>query len=364
MAHEADGQPAHETNPAAQSAPLAVPSHGPQSWERFETGELAIVCSHFDLGIIHEIKAFHRGSKRSPKVVIKTQGRDVLLKRRAPGRDDPARVDLAHQIQEHVVRKKFPAPAIIPTREGKSWLTWRSRVYELFEYVRGTPYEPGEASAEDAGRALAWFHRLVGDLRPASAPTGGGYHRHPSTARLFERLAARDVTFRNLARRLGSAYDAACERADRAGLPSWPTHVIHGDWHPGNMIHRTQRVVAVVDYDAARQAQRMIDVANGALQFSIDRTGRDPDAWADDLPLERIGAFIRGYDGVEHSVLSQAELQALPWLMIEALIVESVGPVAMTGNFGGLDGFKFLEAVHRRVQWLSTRAGDVTAAGG
>ncbi len=348
--------------PAGFAPPASLrPSH---EWTRFDTAELAIVCSHYDLGILRSVKAFHRGSLRSPKVVLKSDGRAFLLKRRAPGRDDIPRVTLAHEIQEHLVRKRFPAPRIIPTRDGKGWVEWKGRVYEMFEYVRGAAFEPEPTVAEDAGKALGWFHRLAADFKPAWTPPGGTYHHHAGMARMLERLVARDAAFRTIARRLGQWYEKAAVRAEQSGVSRWPVQVIHGDWHPGNMIFQAGRIVGVIDYDAVRLGPRVIDAANGTLQFSIDRAGRDPDAWNDALALDRAGAFIRGYDGVEDSILSRAEMEALPWLMIEAMIVESLGPVAATGNFGGIDGLKFLCAVDRRVEWLSKHTAAVAASAG
>ena len=58
--------------PAGFSPPsTSRPSH---EWTRFDTAELAIVCSPYDLGILRGVKAFHRGSLRSPKVVLKSDG--------------------------------------------------------------------------------------------------------------------------------------------------------------------------------------------------------------------------------------------------------------------------------------------------
>jgi len=72
--------------------------------------------------------------------------------------------------------------------------------------------------------------------------------------------------------------------------------------------------VGVIDYDAARLQQRVIDVANGALQFSILASGKTR-AMADYLDETRFKRFIRGYDEVDP--VSMAELQVIPWLMVE-----------------------------------------------
>ena len=50
---------------------------------------------------------------------------------------------------------------------------------------------------------------------------------------------------------------------------------------------------------------------------------------------------------------------ALPWLMIEALVLESVVPIAATGAFGGLSGRGFLRMIESKVDWIAPRAGEL-----
>jgi hypothetical protein len=96
--------------------------------------------------------------------------------------------------------------------------------------------------------------------------------------------------------------------------------------------------------------QRVIDFANGSLQFSILGGGEDPQTWPDYLDRTRFKRFMRGYDSV--NVISVAELKAVPYLMCEAMIAEAVLPIAATGSFGRLDGFGFLQMVRRKVNWI------------
>jgi Ser/Thr protein kinase RdoA (MazF antagonist) len=83
------------------------------------------------------------------------------------------------------------------------------------------------------------------------------------------------------------------------------------------MLFRDNHVVAVIDYDSSRQLPRIIDIANGALQFSIIGGDEDVSKWPDYLDESRFKRFIRGYDEV--MLLSDAEIRAMPWLMAEAL---------------------------------------------
>ena len=100
------------------------------------------------------------------------------------------------------------------------------------------------------------------------------------------------------------------------------------------MLFRGPRVVAVIDYDAARIQQRAFDLANGALQFSILGGGDNPDTWPDHLDEDRFKTFIVAYDAVPSCVVTRAELKVIPWLMIEALIAETAFPDAFGVAYG------------------------------
>src|SRR5690606_8873090 len=57
-----------------------------QDYDVFGRDELVMVLSHYDLGVVTQIEEFRRGSRRAPKLVIRTDRGQFLLKRRAPGR--------------------------------------------------------------------------------------------------------------------------------------------------------------------------------------------------------------------------------------------------------------------------------------
>jgi len=145
------------------------------------------------------------------------------------------------------------------------------------------------------------------------------------------------------------------EEINKLGLCDWPTQIVHGDWHPGNMLFRDKLVVAVIDYDTARQQQRVIDFANGALQFSIiGRRDAALEDWPEHLDMPRLKQFLHGYDSVNQ--IATDELKAAPYLMCEAMIAEAVLPIATTGGFGRFDGCEFLEMIRKKVIWLITNA--------
>lgn len=331
---------------------------GPDGRELFGPAELAIVLSHFDLGVIKRIHPFNRGSRKAPKAVLETDTGRYLLKRRAKGKDDPYKVALAHTLQLFLVSRQFPLPHLIGTRrDNHSMLQMFEYIYEVFEYISGQPYDGNLDGTFDAGRVLGLYHKLLLEFQSPYPPPTGSYHDTPQVKtalavvpkQINKGLVDAEQAGQVLAF-ISQSYAQAAQAARDAGMDSWPLQIVHADWHPGNMLFLNNRVVAVIDYDSTRIQQRATDLANGALQFSILGGAEDPANWPDYLDETRFKRFVRGYEAA--TPISEGEIVAIPHLMIEALIAEAVLPVAATGSFGRINGYLFLNTIARKVRWI------------
>jgi Ser/Thr protein kinase RdoA (MazF antagonist) len=329
----------------------------------FNAEELAVVLSHYDLGVIESLTEFARGSRRSPKVGIVSERGKFLLKRRAAERAHPDRVRFTHFVQARLRDAGFPIARLLAARGGHQTLVRvREHVYELFEFVPGQPYGQTVGETRDAGVRLGQFHAITNGLDvPRSLPRPrGDYHDAAvvrtglcaigSTLKSHDSFTGDDAELASLVQFMLEAYDAAADAVNAIGLGQWPECIVHSDWHPGNLLFWEGAVAAVIDYDSVRYARRIVDVANGLLQFSIT-AGGDPASWPDHLDEERFAAFIAGYASA--SSVGAAERACLPHLMAEALITECVAPIAATGSVGRWSGFRVLKMVRRKLQWLS-----------
>jgi homoserine kinase type II len=327
--------------------------------ETFGAHELAICLSHYDLGVIRNIEEFPRGSRKAPKVVLDADRGKFLFKRRARGKDDLPKVAFTHEIQCSLAAQNFPLPRLIGTRtDNNSLLLLNGQIYELFEYIQGEGYDASLDATYHAGRILGLYHKLLKEFQSPYKPPTGSYHnakaihnaiRNTTSSLPLESRPSGEVLTKTV-ETLEEAYQFCAEETEDLGLKEWPPQIVHGDWHPGNMLFRDKHVVAVIDYDAARLQQRVIDLANGCIQFSILGGGEDPSKWPDYLDKARFKRFLRGYDSV--SVVSVAEIRAIPFLMCEAMIAEAVLPIAATGSFGRMQGFSFLQMITRKVKWV------------
>ncbi len=350
---------------AGGSVAGATPAPGKIARATFDAGELAVVCSHYDIGVIESVREYRRGSGRAPKAVIKTDRGRFLLKRRGLGSHGTDRVAYTHALQQHLASRHYPLPKLIRTRTKRQTMLVRGEhIYELFDFIPGEAYDGSLDATGDAGRALGFFHRILGSfIYKNYQPSWGTFHAakglEPHLAQIRAKIP--DPAVAPLLDRISAIYNEAAARVENLGFASWPQQTIHGDWHPGNMLFRNARVVAVIDYDTARLAPRVIDLANGCLQFSITMHGHDPERWPAPLDEGRFKRFCRGYDAVKDQVISTVELEAIPWLMIEALVVEAAIPIAATGSFAGMPGLSFLRMVDAKAAWIASCAARLTA---
>ena len=336
----------------------------------FTAEELVRVVSHYDLGLVHQVRVFARGSRKSPKILLAAERGRYLLKRRAPGRSDPREVAFCHGVQLHLVARGFPAPPLLGTRpDANSMLELDGSVYEMQGFLDGDRYGSTVEQTRDAGRALGRFHRLIRAYVPQYPPTRGAYRasgRPPPVLEILEtRLIATDPELRGrepeavkLCRSLRDAYGRAATELTALDLNGLEPLIVHGDYHPGNLLFRGPRAAGVLDFDTARPAPAVTDVANGALQFSFTVAAGPPEQWQAALDADRLRAFLVGYRS-EREVAAREAAMIAP-LMVQALIVESAQKIAPTGRCGPHRGISFLRMVSARVAWMASQVAAVT----
>ncbi|MFC1739739.1 phosphotransferase enzyme family protein [Planctomycetota bacterium] len=338
----------------------------PRGGAHFASEELVRVLSCYKIGVIHQVKPLSIGNRRAPKVVITAEKGRFLLKRRAKGKDDLYRVSFAHAVQNHLEEKNFPVTPLIRTADGKDTaLHLNSHIYEMFRFVEGSRYNGSAEATVDAARQLARCHRNLADFAGEFKPLRGVFHDSSSVRRHLKSLGADKKTgpngrLQNQAEALMILYNASAVRVNELGFDSWDEQVVHGDWHPGNILFADGTVIAVLDFDSVRFAPPVIDLANGLLQFSIVGDRPNPADWPDYFDQAKLVQFLNGYR--EAVKLDKYKTAALLDLMIETMIAEAVLPIAATGFFGSLSGLEFLQMIHRKAKWLKTNRKKLEAA--
>lgn len=163
--------------------------------------------------------------------------------------------------------------------------------WRLLSYVGGTSFSRVRdgAQAREAGRALGFFHRLVGDLDPdLLADTLPGFHVTPNYLAayhlLMEQLSHqnRNVDEEYCARIIEEQrhFASVLEDAARDGL--LPVRVIHGDPRLANIMfdESTGRAVSLVDLDTVKPGLLHYDIGD-CLRSCCNPAGDNLESLAD-----------------------------------------------------------------------------------
>jgi Ser/Thr protein kinase RdoA (MazF antagonist) len=319
--------------------------------------------SHYDIGIVHRVKPLTAGNRRAPKVIVTADKGVFLLKRRPRGRDNLQRVAFAHAVQQHLAQRSFPVTSLLVTSDEQTTvLSLENHIYEFFCFVTGSRYDGSIEATREAGRQLALFHKHLADFGARDEHSPWCFHDSALVRRHLKLISSDKRTevsrrMQTVAQELLLRYDKSSAHVNELGFASWKRQVVHGDWHPGNLLFSDGKIVAVVDFDSIRVAPPATDLANGMLQFSIIADRPNPAEWPAHFDRDRVLQFFDGYREIVK--LSQRKRYGLVDLMIETMIAEAVLPVAATGFFGQHAGLDFLEMILRKTKWLRRQRHDL-----
>jgi Ser/Thr protein kinase RdoA (MazF antagonist) len=277
------------------------------------------------------LRAYHLGrllflrpaaGTASPAVIAVTDRGSFFVKRRNPRYCSPGQLSYDHSLLRHLSRAGLPVYPALRTLSGSRWLERGGAVYEVFPLASGRPPAPGNpAQVEAAGRLLATLHALGPSLKLPGGKILPRLHDPQNILRGLHWAANQALSApqrQDLERCIAVAEGIARNLPDDAYW-ALPQTVIHGDYHPLNLLYEGDQVTGLFDFDWSGPGPRMVDVADGILFFCGTRTAPlqagDIVALTQPFTLDRglIAAFGRGY---ATQVRPQpAELQALPELM-------------------------------------------------
>lgn len=258
------------------------------------------------------------GGTANASEVVRTQSGTYFLKRRNPKYAAPGSVRFDHRLMEHLEPRKVGTPLAILGRGGARWTERNGYVYELYPFRPGAPHDPESlVQIAEAGRALARYQSAARSFRP---PPGKEWPRYHDPKGIREGLAEMEADLRRvLPPRDWSYLAAAVEDLEReypdALYDALPRLVVHGDFHPGNVLYENDRVSGIFDLDWATEQPRVLDVADGLFLFAGARAaGIDAtdivsltQTWTPSLKRSR--TFLEGY--LETETIGEEEWRIL-----------------------------------------------------
>jgi len=283
------------------------------------------ILSSYSIGEVREVQTAGGTAGKCWRAVTAT-GR-YFLRLRGPRTSSLPALEFDHGLRKHLIARGVPTAAPIATGSGETWVLHEGRAFELYAFVNGHQFRGSRNELVDTAHALALFHAAAADY-PArgsynpvptqfaiAAPDVGGSERFDDPelmAAALEQFARGEPGFEyavEQARALVQSYSASVYKR----LPHW---LIHGDYHPGNLLYSTSgRVAGIFDLDWACEHTRSRDLADGIYCFAtpretFDNTSIESMTEAVELDFDSAVLFVKAY--AERAPLDPDEVRAIP----------------------------------------------------
>lgn len=203
-----------------------------------------------DQWALHPHELERREGARDDTFRARTDDGEYALKLSHPG-DDPHVIGMQSAAMLHAAAAGLPVPLVVPTVDGGTHPVHAGRVAVLLTWLPGDVlYDLANGpAADEVGRTLgALSAALAGFEHPAA---------HRTSAWDLAAIAELEELLPLITRR--DAVAAAIRGVpELAGLPH---QVIHGDFHPANLIVDGDRVVGIVDFGDVLHTARVAELA-------------------------------------------------------------------------------------------------------
>jgi len=331
------------SDPTTQPSQTTPPTQAPAARQTFARPEIMKVLDHYPIGAVQSVREMIAGSSEAPKAVIECDRGKLLLKRRARGLEHGTMVGFAHDVILGCLAQGVCVPPLIGTKnDNNSMCQIGDRTYELFVFIDGGVFDQSVEHARQAGMLLGELHRAMDSIETEFDPTIESSVVNPDRSSGF---GLPDATRDRVHKILEYGLDA--HRANAR-----PTAIVHGDWHPGNMIFDGSEIVAICDFDNCRIGSRDRELAQALVYLSMKRPTND--TVPSEASMEHLLAVWDGY-------LQKSDATPNP-LLISALMPAVLLDEALAGGSASTRTTAIVDAAIQKAQWLDEHAPEISRA--
>ena len=256
--------------------------------------EISEIVDDYGLVKVSAAKGIPSGSGKTNYLLETPRGKHLLRVDEVKGELDVKReLDLLLFLRKH----GFPCPQPVPDRKGRLYRESGGKCLSIYRWIDGHVPNPTRLHSvllEAVGRVLADLHTI-----------GKSYKKGIDNRFTFERIAD---TYGEVRGKLPSYFKRIVRTLDdevdylRSYLETkLPKGIIHGDLFHDNLLVKGDKILAVLDFEAACRGKFVYDLATAVNAFCFD---------GENYQLKRFEALIAGYESLR--ALSLAEWDAFP----------------------------------------------------
>lgn len=236
------------------------------------TRDIKQILRHYHIGHLTNVVGSLGGIFCANMKIRTTRGEYVV--RVLPGFASSNHIVYERHISNLLRKAGVPAVEYVLSTHEKPYSRWAGRKVEITRFVESEPFTGTSRQVISSGATLRRFHRALRHAEDGPKPK---WSNHPSEYRMRHGLQQMN-DMRDMLD--GDAIDQL-QHLYRRVLRKWanvkqglPTTIIHGDWHPWNLLYKSSgQVSCVLDFDFIRRAPRLNDVGYALWMLHTKRDG-------------------------------------------------------------------------------------------
>ena len=257
--------------------------------------EISDTVADYALPKVTSVREVREGSVNTHYLVDTAKGKFVLKIDEVKSEIEVKREqDLLSFLRKH----GFPCPVPLFDRNNRHYRDWGGKPLSVYRHIDGRAIDPECMTVEkleNVGRVLADLH-VIGKAYKKGIENRFGFER---VAEIYFDVRGRlPHYFKKITRTL----DDEVEYLHHYLEGKLPKGIIHGDLFADNLMFKGDKVVAVLDFEAACRGKFIFDLATAVNALCFDT--------ASGYSLKKFEALIGGYEALR--TLSLAEWDAFP----------------------------------------------------
>jgi homoserine kinase type II len=252
------------------------------------------IAADYGLPKVLSVRAVREGSVNTHYLLETVRGKFIVKIDEVKSEIEVKReLDLLLFLRKH----GFPCPVPLADRRGRHCRDWNGKQLSVYRYIDGHGVAPDDLSApqlENIGRVLADLHLITKAYKK-------GVDSRFSFDRVAEIYAGVRGRLPHYLKKIVRTLDEELEYLQNYLETKLPKGIIHGDLFADNLMLKGEKVVAVLDFEAAGRGKFIFDLATAVNSLCFEN-GR--------YALKKFESLIAGYETLR--TLSLAEWDAFP----------------------------------------------------
>lgn len=223
--------------------------------------EFQWVCRQHHLGEITRIVGVLADGTNVPILVETENGKYVLRYLTNPV--SKGRIDYIEGTLIYLKHSSIPVVNAIKNESGDYFSTIHNRMIQVYPFIEGSRFEFEPEHIKSNAKMLYKFHTALASYKQGPLPAKSNCPTEENLKKRLKRLYKQKESIPNSSlSKIEYLYSTIIEHWNKADKDNLLETIIHGDWHPWNLIYSEDGSVScILDFDLVRPGKRIYDVA-------------------------------------------------------------------------------------------------------